>query len=87
MGSYDKNRKGKDMSKPEISIEYVYSEPSTLQDGTWYYPLHGNTGWICPKCGRVNAPWVAYCPCTNTWVIPPQPYTYVTIDGVPSVIW
>lgn len=22
-----------------------------------------NTGWICPKCGRVHAPWVASCNC------------------------
>ena len=20
-------------------------------------------GWICPKCGRVLAPWVPECPC------------------------
>ena len=20
-------------------------------------------GWICPKCGRVNAPWTGICPC------------------------
>ena len=37
------------------------------------------TGWICPKCGRGNAIWLATCPCgpdintfatdnTNDWV-------------------
>jgi len=20
-------------------------------------------GWVCPKCGRVSAPWVSTCPC------------------------
>lgn len=22
-------------------------------------------GWVCPKCGCVNAPWAATCPCTS----------------------
>ena len=37
------------------------------------------TGWICPRCGKVNAPWVSGCNCPN--------YT-VTISGgdVPVVI-
>ena len=23
----------------------------------------GNLGWVCPRCGRANAPWVQMCPC------------------------
>lgn len=28
-------------------------------------------GWICPRCGKVNAPWVMQCPCNrNTQILP-----------------
>lgn len=23
-------------------------------------------GWICPRCGKVNAPWVPSCECVAT---------------------
>ena len=32
------------------------------------YP-RGETGWICPKCGRGIAPWKSYCDCNDTWTI------------------
>ena len=25
----------------------------------------GQKGWICPKCGKVHAPWVPSCECSN----------------------
>ena len=32
-----------------------------------------NEGWICPKCGIVNAPWKATCDC-NSYQYVPNPY-------------
>ena len=28
-------------------------------------PTFVHHGWVCPKCLRVNAPWVPFCPCGN----------------------
>lgn len=25
--------------------------------------ITNNTGWVCPKCGQVHAPWVSQCYC------------------------
>lgn len=42
---------------PDIRVTYTYNvEPS--------YQYVSNTireGWLCPKCGIVNAPWMPYC--------------------------
>lgn len=27
-------------------------------------------GWVCPRCGSINAPWVRQCNCSeNNWTI------------------
>ncbi len=34
----------------------------------YYYnnELPPQQGWVCPKCGRVNAPWKSSCDCVST---------------------
>jgi hypothetical protein len=42
-----------------------------------------NEGWICPRCNRVWAPWVASCNCGN----PYSPYYRVEpVRGVPGCV-
>jgi len=35
-------------------------------------PPEQSQGWECPRCGRVNAPWVPQCPCAGCRYTPPQ---------------
>lgn len=45
---------------------------STSTDYTWkYYPdYNSEKGWECPRCKRINAPWVRQCDCSgNNWTI------------------
>ena len=32
----------------------------------YYYELPPQQGWICPICGRVNAPWMPTCGCVSS---------------------
>ena len=40
-------------------------------------------GWICPRCGKVNAPWVMQCSCNrNTQILPKVGAPYYEGDQV-----
>lgn len=39
-------------------------DPYRLPDIPSSSPSQPQIGWVCPKCGRVHAPWVSGCECT-----------------------
>lgn len=59
-------------------------DSTTSTAGYTYTPCYsgGNYGWICPRCGKVWAPWVQSCTCVadSGWHINPQP-PYVFYDS------
>jgi hypothetical protein len=42
-----------------------------LYPSAGFNPAPQSTGWVCPVCGRSNAPWVASCNHVAQWS---QPY-------------
>lgn len=40
--------------------------------GSYTFPPYyqSEKGWECPRCGRINAPWIRHCDCSrNNWNI------------------
>jgi hypothetical protein len=34
--------------------------------GRFTFPLMAQQGWVCPRCQKVNAPWMPSCSCLPT---------------------
>ena len=57
--------------KPSYTGQWIYEESTTPLPIRWnntgyshtYYEILPQQGWVCPLCGRANAPWVMTCPC------------------------
>lgn len=43
------------------STYYTFADPSPS--------YNAEQGWECPRCGRINAPWVRQCDCKRGWSI------------------
>ena len=60
------------------STSYTYSNT----------PYSAEKGWECPRCGRINAPWVRQCDCsggnwtiTSDWTYKPDWWKEVTCNS------
>ena len=69
--AFDKELSAWEAIIPKISKFQTYSSKASPSDPT---PNSGVRGWICPACGRGNAPWNQTCPCT----IPQSPFNKPT---------
>lgn len=74
------------------------STTGTSTSTTWHCPYtqsKAEQGWECPRCGRINAPWVRQCDCSSSnwtittaegWTYKPTWWKEVTCQGTKTVL-
>lgn len=53
----------------KVQIEDSTTGTSTSTSYTIGSKPQAERGWECPRCGRINAPWVRQCDCPKNWNI------------------
>lgn len=62
-------------SKTNDPLKYTTTTTPKPDEPVVYTPNYNDTapsyqqGWICPRCGRANAPWVSSCICRDNFSI------------------
>lgn len=59
MATTDKVQAGSSTTGTSASTSYTYSYPEKVSPPPTEY------GWACPRCNRINAPWVRQCDCSR----------------------
>ena len=65
------------------------STSTTASQWQVYDHYRAELGWECPRCGKINAPWVRQCDCsrsnwtitTNDWTYKPEWWKEITCSG------
>ena len=78
-------------NKVQVGDPTIGTSTTTTSQWQTYTAPKAERGWECPRCGRINAPWVRQCDCsrdnlTVTWSSPSIGTdewwkTYVTCNG------
>ena len=75
MATTDKVQAGSSTTGTSTSTSYTYSYPEKVSPPPTEY------GWACPRCNRINAPWVRQCDCSSGWNNPTITWTYPNKDS------
>ena len=65
-------------NKVQVDKSTTTAGTSTSTNYSYTYPKpKAEQGWECPRCGRINAPWVRQCDCSRSnWTITSDDWTY-----------
>lgn len=86
MNMSDKNKnENKQETLASTTSQQTTNTTTTIGSDTITLNPNMQYGWVCPKCGKVNAPWKDSCNChLNTPYTPPNTPTPTPFNPMPS---